>query len=1198
MRLKSLELHGFKSFPNKTVIRFDEGATVIVGPNGSGKSNITDAMRWVLGELSSKNIRGSKMEDVIFVGADGYRPMGFAEVSVTFDNTDAESRIDSPYDEITVTRRYYRAGESEYYINRKAVRLRDIHELFMNTGIGREGYSIIGQGRIAEIVSKKSDERRGIFDETAGIAKYRFKKQEAQKKLDATEANMLRVADILTELESRVGPLERQSRKAREYLELFAQKKEIDVALWLYDMDVMHRDEEKTKADCALSRHELEITQDTEDQLQSQSARLFDISQDTKQEAARLYEKIRSTTDESRAAENEYRVLETNVIHKDAEIAACEEDRRRKESDLTRAHETLAAHNARYDSITDALKETETTLSQKLAAREDILTQYRGKETILEEMLSEQKQHEDALLDLKVRLNVLKNTISSQNERSSELREDISKYETELNAIAGQIAELEESVGQYTDTIRASRETAESLETKLTAMREEETNLSRELSTVGAQREALDSRISALRNMLDHFEGYSNSVRFIMKEAGEGRLRGIHGPVSHLISVKPEYTVALETAIGAAMQNIVVDDEAAAKAAIYSLKNSGVGRATFYPLTSVKAQTRSRDTEAASTHEGFIGFADALVSCDAKYSGVIGSILNRVAVFDTLDHATVMARALGWRVRAVTLDGQQINTGGSFTGGAARRDSGMLTRTSQIETLTAERDALAKKCDASAAELEEIRQTIARMAADITAEQDKAKLIDTLARADQAQLDELTARRGVIENLMQQLCDDQSKLSELGQRGDSDVQNLEGECERESGEIARIAAARADVDIERGALSDRLDELAAEISDVQIRIAEMGKDQETETRAILDTSAQIENLKNEIALCLEKMDSLREDGASMRREIEVKHAQSKTLEESLKEMDAERASLEAGSMEYEKKLNELRIRLKEITSKKELLISANAKNENKYQQICSDIDKMTQRLWDEYELTPTTAAELSYPPVEAENRASVHARLTELKTQIKALGHVNVAAIDEYTEVKERYDFVSVQMNDLNTSKEELLGIIGSIDEEMIRMFTEAFEKINDKFGRVFKELFGGGEAHLSLTDPENPLTSGIEISAAPPGKIIKNLSLLSGGEQSVIAIALLFALVRVNPSPFCIFDEIEAALDEVNVQRVAQHVKRISDNMQIIMITHRRGTMEIADTLYGVTMPNHGVSKVFALDVASMSDEDFEQAL
>ena len=362
MRLKSLELHGFKSFPNKTVIRFDEGATVIVGPNGSGKSNITDAMRWVLGELSSKNIRGSKMEDVIFVGADGYRPMGFAEVSVTFDNTDAESRIDSPYDEITVTRRYYRAGESEYYINRKAVRLRDIHELFMNTGIGREGYSIIGQGRIAEIVSKKSDERRGIFDETAGIAKYRFKKQEAQKKLDATETNMLRVADILTELESRVGPLERQSRKAREYLELFAQKKEIDVALWLYDMDVMHRDEEKTKADCALSRHELEITQDTEDQLQAQSDRLFDISQDTKQEAARLYEKIRSTTDESRAAENEYRVLETNVIHKDAEIAACEEDRRRKESDLTRAHETLAAHNARYDSITDTLKETEENL--------------------------------------------------------------------------------------------------------------------------------------------------------------------------------------------------------------------------------------------------------------------------------------------------------------------------------------------------------------------------------------------------------------------------------------------------------------------------------------------------------------------------------------------------------------------------------------------------------------------------------------------------------------------------------------------------------------------------------------------------------------------------------------------------------------------------------------------------------------------
>ena len=1198
MRLKSLELHGFKSFPNKTVIRFDEGATVIVGPNGSGKSNITDAMRWVLGELSSKNIRGSKMEDVIFVGADGYRPMGFAEVSVTFDNTDAESRIDSPYDEITVTRRYYRAGESEYYINRKAVRLRDIHELFMNTGVGREGYSIIGQGRIAEIVSKKSDERRGIFDETAGIAKYRFKKQEAQKKLDATEANMLRVADILTELESRVGPLERQSKKAREYLELFAQKKEIDVALWLYDMETLRQDEEKTKADCALSLHELEITQDTADQLQSQSDRLFDISQDTKQEAARLYEKIRSTTDESRAAENEYRVLENNVIHKETEITACEEDRARKSVMLSQTREVLASHNSRYDSITLSLAETDEKLNQCLAAREDVLAQYRGKEVHLEEMLAEQKKHEDALMDLKVRLNVLKNTISTQNERSSELREDISKYEAELSDIAGKIADLEDSVGQYTDTVRVAREKADAGEEKLIGLREEETALSREISAVGAQKEALCSRISALRNMLDHFEGYNNSVRFVMKEAGEGRLSGIHGPVSHLITVKPEYTVALETAIGAAMQNIVVDDEAAAKAAMYALKNSGVGRATFYPLTSVKAGNRSREVEAASTYQGFIGFADTLVSCDTRYAGVIGSILNRVAVFDTLDHATVMARSQGWRVRAVTLDGQQINAGGSFTGGAIRRDTGMLSRTSEIETLTAQRDSLAKSLAESSVKLEEIRETITRTVADINAEQDKCKLIDTLVRADQTQLDELTARRGVIENLMQQMCDDRSKLSELGQQGDSDVQKLEAECEGENREIARIAAARADVDIERGTLSDRLDELAAQIAEVQIRQAEIKKDQESETRAILDTSAQIEALQNEIAAAREKIEVLRRESDAMRAEIEVKHTQSKTLEDSLKAMDEERASLEAGSMEYERKLNELRIRLKDVTAKKELLLTAHAKNENKYQQICSDMEKMTHRLWDEYELTPTTAAELSYAPVDKENRASVYARLSELRTRIKALGHVSVESIEEYAEVKERYDFVSVQMNDLNTSKEELMGIIGSIDEEMTRMFTEAFDKINENFGRVFKELFGGGEAHLSLTDPENPLTCGIEISAAPPGKIIKNLSLLSGGEQSVIAIALLFALVRVNPSPFCIFDEIEAALDEVNVQRVAQYVKRISEKMQIIMITHRRGTMEVADTLYGVTMPNHGVSKVFTLDVAAATDEEFDGAI
>jgi len=1198
LRLKSLELHGFKSFPEKTVIKFDAGTTVIVGPNGSGKSNITDAMRWVLGELSSRNIRGSKMEDVIFVGADGYRPMGFAEVSVTFDNTDPTNRIDSPYDEITVTRRYFRGAESEYFINRKAVRLKDIHELFMNTGIGREGYSIIGQGRIAEIVSKKSEERRGIFDESAGIAKYRFKKQEAQKKLDATEANMLRVADILSELEARVGPLERQSRKAREYLELFAQKKEVDVALWLFDMQRMVRDEEKTKSDCAMSQHELEMTQDTENRLQSQSDRLFETSQDTKLESEKVYESIRQRTERMHALENEYKLLENDAVHNDAQRENCQTEITRLQENLEKAQENLVAGDREKETVEKTLADEQNALAEIQQQRETVLLQMQEKESLLADQLTEQKKHEAALMDVKLRYNVLQNTMQGHSERSGSIGADMEKHRTELKEIDGQSADLTESIEQYTDAIAASEKDAEAASRTLLELREKETQQSRQLSSVSAQKEALESRIQALQSMMDHFEGYNNSVRFVMNEAKKGALAGIHGPVSHLISVKPEYTVAMETALGAALQNIVVDNEEAAKAAIYALKRSGTGRATFYPLTSVKSSGRGKDVEEAARYAGFVGFADTLVQCDERYAGVIGSLLARIAVFDNLDNATVMARRQGWRVRAVTLDGQQINAGGSFTGGASRRDSGILTRSSQIDTLNAQRTELESSCAAVQKKLQNLRAEMESVSSTRASAEEKKNLLSALLRADQSQLDELQARRSVLENLMAQLEEDWNKLKQLGERGDADLQNLQKEQAGEQAEIDRIAEQRRSVDAERGELEDTLESLSDAFSEKQIRLAEIRKDLEAAVKSILDTGAEIESLSARLTEVQANLQALTEALAGMQEAVREKKSAAAAIGAELSALEASRASLESDSTEYEKRLNELRHQIKDVSQKKELLISANEKNLNRYQQLCADIDAMIQRLWDEYELTPSAAAELNYPAVEEGKRAPFAARLAELKSQIKALGHVNVAAIDEYVEVKERYDFVRVQMEDLNTSKEDLLSIIGSIEGEMESMFLDAFEKINRNFGEVFRELFGGGEAHLSLSDPENVLTSGIEISAAPPGKMIKNLSLLSGGEQSVIAIALLFALVRVNPSPFCIFDEIEAALDEVNVQRVAQYVRRVAQTMQIIMITHRRGTMEIADSLYGVTMPRHGVSKVFMLDMASMSEEDVEKAL
>lgn len=1198
MRLKSLELHGFKSFPEKTVITFDAGTTVIVGPNGSGKSNITDAMRWVLGELSTKNIRGSKMEDVIFVGADGYRPMGFAEVSVTFDNSDPENRIDSPYDEITVTRRYYRAGESEYYINRKAVRLKDIHELFMNTGIGREGYSIIGQGRIAEIVSKKSEERRGIFDETAGIAKYRFKKQEAQRKLDATEANMTRVADSFAELSARVGPLEKQSRRAREYLELFAQKKEVDVALWLYDMQRMVRDEEKTKNDCIVSQHELETTQDTENRLSTQYDRLFESSQQTKQESARLYEKIRQLEEQKHTAENAYTLLENDAAHKESEISAAVQTAEKLRTDMESAEQKYAAHEQARRSAQQLLQKENETLAAEQQKKDQLAAMVSEKENALERLLSEQKQHEAAQMDYTVRLNVLQNTLNSQSERSGSISGDMEKYQAEQAALVSELSALQESVAGYAKAMAAADDEITACTSRENELRAEEEKLARAQSAQGAQIEALESRVAALRNMMDHFDGYNNSVRFVMNEAKAARLSGIHGPVSHLISVKPEYTVALETALGAALQNIVVDDEAAAKNAIYALKRAGSGRATFYPLTSVKSSGRGRDTEEAAGFPGFIGFADTLVSYDARYAGVIGSLLARIAVFDNLDNATVMARRQGWRVRAVTLDGQQINAGGSFTGGAARRDSGILTRSAQIDSLTAQKTEVEKKQNEILEQLRALRAEIAQNRAAFTRKKDEKDLLSTLQRADQAELDKCTARRSVIENLLADLNSDLQSLREQGERGDSDIRALSEARERESARIAQITEMRETTDVERGQLEKQLEALSETISQVQIRLAEMRKDLEVETKAVLDAGEELARLKEQILQTENAQSTLRETLRSMQATATARRAEADELLHAITELESERAALDTSSTENEKKQNTLRLQMQDISARKERIVAAHEKNENKHAQLCADMEKMTQRLWDEYELTPTAAAELSYPAVEEGSRAPTAARLAELKSQIKALGHVNVDAIDEYAEVKERYDFMRVQMDDLTASKNDLLDIIGSIEGEMETMFMDAFEKINQNFGEVFRDLFGGGEAHLSLSDPANVLTSGIEISAAPPGKMIKNLALLSGGEQSVIAIALLFALVRVNPSPFCIFDEIEAALDEVNVQRVAHYVQRVAQSMQIIMITHRRGTMEVADALYGVTMPRRGVSKVFQLDMATMTDEDMERAL
>ncbi len=1197
MYLKSLELHGFKSFPDRTVLSFNPGTTIIVGPNGSGKSNITDAMRWVLGELSSKSLRGSKMEDVIFSGADGVRPMGFAEVSITFDNSGEEKTLPSDYDEITVTRRYYRAGDSAYFINKKPVRLKDIYELFMNTGIGREGYSIVGQGRIAEIISKKSEDRRSIFEEAAGITKYRYRKNESQKKLAETEGNMTRVGDIAAELAARVGPLEREAGKARAYLELYDEKKKLDVSLWKYDVDRLRESIEGLESQTKMSAHELEMTEDTLRGVNDSIERLYSASSENKERSQRLYDELGGVRNEKSRLESDVKLLENNALHARELLESEHRSSADAENALEAAHAKEKLLGESLESLKKELSEGEHSLSIVNSEREKLAAQRAEKDALVDSLFEERRRADAELSDLRIRLSVLKNSISEGSERRDGTEGELESYRSELARIESEITEQRESVATYERVLEEEKKRFSDADARLEALRSETDTLRAEHSAACADSEALSSRISALERMLEHFDGYNNSIKYVMSESAAGRLSGIHGPLSHLIRVDAKYTIALETALGAALQNIVASDEASAKSAITSLKRAGAGRATFYPMTTVKAQPRNAELSSAASCRGFVGFADELIDCDAAYRDIVKSIVGRVCVFDTLDNASDMARARGWRVRCVTLDGQQINAGGSFTGGSARRDSGMLTRSSQIETMKKQRAECEKRIGALS---ESLRENENRSAQLITARADadeRRRLTESLAAVERSSLGELEAKRDMTSSLIEKLTADIIRFDESSRRSADDIRQLEALIADGESRAKALSDSRENEAVLRGELDIRLDELNVELSSIRVKLAGVERDFEN-TRAALEAErANISSLEEKLSLSKSRRASLEDEirqSASRRAEMCEK---GELTEKSLEQLEARLRELDAEGDSLEEKLSELRRREKELVGKKELCFVAHTKNTNKLESMSAELDKMTARLWDEYELSYAGAAELlgedGYEEVAEGTRARCHARLAELKGQIRALGHVNVSAIDEYAETRERYDHIRTQLDDLEASRRELLEVIDGIETDMRRMFTEAFEVINRNFGEVFAELFGGGVAELTLTDPENVLTSGIEISAAPPGKTVKSLSLLSGGEQAFIAIALMFALIKYSPSPFCIFDEIEAALDEVNVSRVAGYIRKFSAEMQIIMITHRRGTMDIADTLYGVTMPRRGISKVFTLDVNAADGND-----
>lgn len=1198
MYLKSLEMQGFKSFPDRTKLTFEGGTTIIVGPNGSGKSNISDAMRWVLGEISSKSIRGTKMEDVIFIGSDSRRPMGFAEVSVTFDNTDKGNRLDSPYDEVTVTRRYYRAGESEYFINRRPVRLRDIYELFMNTGIGRDGYSIIGQGRIAEIISRKSDERRSVFEDAAGIAKFRHKRTEAERKLAQTEDNMTRVNDVFLEVSGQVGPLEKEAEKAKRALVLMEAKKKADVQLWLYDTEKLRGDIDAADESFRRSEFDLQNAEEAIKDFEKQNDRLFEASQSNKLASEQLLSRIREQTDMNYKLDGEFRVNESNISHNRDLITAAsmskknsqttkeaeEISKKSREANIKQLSEKLDARRAEHASLT---AEQRTAAGEADALDTDIAT-----------ALEDIRRLETEETDLRVRLSVLENANKNDSGKNTSISAQIDEYQRISDDFVSQCQSHQTVIASYTESAEKTASELEALKLDYDAAAAVTETAARELSQQKFRRDAIIQRIENFRVMEEQFEGYNSAVRFVMKQYAEGRITDkngvrcakIYGPLSRVISVDDEYVTAVETSLGANLQHIVVADESVAKAAMFTLKQAQAGRATFFPLSSMRGTEPTGEVRAAANFRGFVAVADTLVKCDERFRGVVSNLLGRTVVFDNIDNATAMAKQLGYRVRAVTLDGQQINVGGSFTGGSTRTKNGILSRSGEIKNLETELNGL--KFDIADAEdaLRELTDRQNATADDISSADEKLKLINTLKNNEQNRLGQVTAKLDANNTLIEKLRTDLGDISKNREKNEEDIRSLGIEIKEIRHRIDEISSFRSEKDVERNESISKRDAIGERLTAVYISIIEAGKDIASETALLEQSLTVIEKCESEIGLQNERIEYLQSQVDTLTAQQEENRLQFREGEGKLGLLNSKRAMLESDNFEFERKLNTMNQKMRDKMNEKELVFREYTKWETKLASLKEAQDKLASKLMEEHELTRNEAIALGYPEIGQKERPEVQQIQTDCKNKLRAIGSVDLDAVEKYKELKARYDYMAEQIEDLTKSKTELVNIIEKIDSEMKTTFVEAFGKINENFNRVFCELFGGGSAELQLTEPDDVLNSGIEIKAAPPGKIIKSLMQLSGGEQAFIAIALFFAIIQVNPTPFCILDEIEAALDEVNVARFAQYIKRYSDGTQFVIITHRRGTMEAANRLYGVTMPEHGISKVLALDVEEIT--------
>ena len=1186
MYLKALEIQGFKSFPDKTVLTFGEDITAIVGPNGSGKSNISDAIRWVMGEQSTRVLRGGKMEDVIFGGTAKRKQTGYAEVSLVLDNT--SHIFDMDESEVMVTRRYYRSGESEYYINRRSVRLKDVNELFMDTGLGREGYSIIGQGKIDEILSVKSADRREVFEEAAGISRYRHRKEEAERKLERTDENLVRINDKISELELQVEPLREQSEKAKKFLVFRDEMRGLEISVWLDTLERIRTNNIKLEADYQEAVRQREEVRVAQEKAYAAAEKFSQQMREKDVEADRLRFEIQGRQAQMNELESAIAVLKSNIEHNLESARRIRADLEQQEGREDSLSAQIAQRQGRLSEIESQLEQSRAALEEKSREAQQAAQSAGTLARELEELRGRADLGTAGAAEAKSLLSALAAAAQEVLDRDESVRRELRELERRLEQAQTESRAVRRGYDDALEERDAVKNVISGYELRMDARQKKAAEAKDKHMKLQMEENALTSRIKLLTEMEQMHEGYSKAVKLVMGESQRGNLRNIHGPVADLLKVPDQYTVAIETALGGAMQNIVVEREEDGKAVINYLKRRDGGRATILPLTSIRPG-ELREGQSLQREPGFVGVGDRLVSFDPRYKNVFSNLLGRVAVMENLDAAIAVARKYGYKFRIVTLDGQVLNPGGSMTGGSASRSAGILSRANELERLGKQLEDIRGRVAQGAHDLAEAeRETTAARYELETARNQLRQWEDAILKAEgqvshcKSVISDLEHQQENLRSELEQLKSRSGQIEEDTQAARTRIQELEGEAAALKSEAegkakgqtdlqersARIAGELSELTAAQAALEAERDATRSSLSELEELKASMAGDRSQSQALVADYESKNENFAQQIS---EKQEALE----NLRGEYQTPNETVARLNQEKLELEGQRVK----STRESQSLNEELLRTEgEVSRLDQRRVSASMEEK-----------QLLDKLWENYELSHEAAKQQR---VEIESVQKASRRIAELKRSISALGNVNVGAIEEFQRVNERYTYLTDQRDAVDRAKKELEEIIADITSDMKTIFAREFKVINEAFGQTFVELFGGGKATLELEDPNDILNCGIEIKVQPPGKALKIITLLSGGEKAFVAIALYFAILKVRPTPFVVMDEIEAALDDANVVRFAHYMRSMSEKTQFIVITHRRGTMEEADILYGVTMQEQGVSRMLTINLNDVEKE------